>query len=57
MERREQLRQLDLVIEAFEKQGIGAAMVGGWKAEHDAQLSALYAKRRRLYDEKGTDNE
>lgn len=53
----ERLRHLNDEIEAFEKRAMGLVITGRWTAEHDAQLSALYDERRRLYAEKGTDDE
>jgi hypothetical protein len=55
--RLERLRRLNDEIEAFEKRAMGFAMTGQWTTEYDAQLSALYDERRRLYDGKGTDDE
>lgn len=57
MGRRERLRRLDDEIAVLEKRAIGLAMTGRWTAKHDAQLGALYAERRGLYDEKGSDDE
>ncbi len=57
MERRERLRRLGEEITQFENRAIVLAMTGQWTAEHDAQLGALYAERRGLYDEKGSDDE
>lgn len=57
MGRRERLQRLDDEIAAFEKRAIGLAMTGRWTAEHDTQLGALYAERRGLHDEKGSDDE
>ncbi len=57
MGRRERLRRLDDDIARFEKQAIGLAMTGRWTAEHNAKLRGYYDERRRLYNEKGTDDE
>lgn len=50
MERREGLRALDDEIATFEKRAIGLAMVGRWTAAHDAELAALYEKRRCMHE-------
>ena len=57
MERYERLRALDDEIAAFEKECIVRSLVGRFSPEDDAKLRGYYDERRRMYDEKGTDDE
>lgn len=57
MNRHERLQALNDEIAAFEKECIVRSMTGRFSTEHDAKLRGYYDERRRLYDEKGTDDE
>ncbi|MFV4913293.1 hypothetical protein PFZ49_06970 [Microbacterium lacticum] len=57
MERHERLHALNEDIAAFEKECLVRSLVGRFGPEHDAKLRGYYDERRRLYDEKGTDDE
>lgn len=57
MNRHERLPALHDEIAAFEKECKVRSMTGRFSTEHDATLRGYYDEHRRLYDEKGTDDE
>ncbi len=57
MNRHERLPALHDEIAAFEKECKVRSMTGRFSTEHDATLRGYYDEHRRLYDQKGTDDE
>lgn len=49
------LDDLNAQIARAENRAVGLAMTGGWTAEEDAALAALYERRRALFDERAAE--
>lgn len=49
------LDDLNAQIARAENRAVGLAMTGGWTPEEDAALSALYERRRALFDERAAE--
>lgn len=46
------LDDLNARIARAENRAVGLAMTGGWTADEDAALAALYDERRRLFEKR-----
>lgn len=49
------LDDLNAQIVRAENRAVGLSMTGGWTAEEDEALAALYERRRALFDERAAE--